>query len=101
GADFRVEGQVRFILGIGGGGVFVAGAEGGFNAAADFTQDNPFLADFVIGEKTTGQQGVAAVIDAQVGGGGTAAAGDEEDQPCAVALSRGVTIALGPHRSAQ
>ena len=63
GANLRVERLVRFILGIGGGRILVTRAEGVLDAAANFTQDNPFLADFVIGQEAAGQEGVAAVVE--------------------------------------
>src|SRR5712691_247362 len=90
---------LRFILGIGGGGVGVA--EGGSDAAADFFKDDPVVTHFMVGQKAAGQEGVAGVVDAEVGEGGAAAAGDEEYQPGPVALGRGIVVGLEPQRPAQ
>ena len=94
-------GGVLGYLGIGRGGVLGAGAEGGLDATADLAQHDPFLAHFMVGQKAAGQEGVAAVVDAEVGEGGAAAAGDEEHQPGPVALYRGIVVGLEPHRPAQ
>ena len=80
GAHLRVERRRRFVLGIGGGRVLLRRTQRRLDPAADFAQDDPLLADFMVRQETAGQQGVAAVVDGQVGQGRAAAAGDEEDQ---------------------
>jgi hypothetical protein len=58
-------------------------------------------ADFVIGEEAARQEGMAAVVDGQIFQGRAAAARDEEDELCAVALPGGIVGPLEPHRSAK
>ena len=76
-------------------------------AAADLAQHDPLLAHFMVGQEAAGEEGVAAVVDGQVGQGRAAAARDEEDQAGPVALGGlgdmcgGIVRALEPQRPAQ
>lgn len=55
----------------------------------------------MVGEEAAGEEGVAAVVEREIGQGRAAGAGDEEDQAGAVAVLGGAIGALGPHGAAE
>jgi hypothetical protein len=79
GSHLRLKRLVRLILGINGGETLCAWAKAVFDPPTNLTQDDPFLADLVVGEKTAGQKGVPAMVNGKISQGGTAGARNEED----------------------